>query len=209
MSFASIAEAESRIAELETENHKIRVDKETHRKAYIKVKEFMDSKGYDLSGDLEEQHEKIYGKTKSEMDEIRAKLDKTMKMLEKTEKEKEQLSLQQEEAEIKKDISPMVNDVIGGNDVLELWLARKKLKRVDGKTVYVDGDREIDIAKHVENYKKQNPDRIIMRQNNGSESSGTNNSTGGGPGKKMSVSDYDKLSKKEQDKFVYEGGEVS
>ena len=207
MAFATVAEAEARISELEQENKTLVKGEMTHRKGYKQLKDFLESKGFDVSGNLEDQWESTAGKSKTELDTLSAKIDRMSKQLEKAEQEKTELKAQQEESTIKTELSGKMKDIVGNDDLIDLWLAKKKIKLVDGKPVYVDGEREVPIEKHIESYKKSNPDRVRVQQKDGGASHKSSNDSQNV--KKLSIGEFDKLTRKEQDAFMMEGGEVT
>jgi hypothetical protein len=215
MPFATVAEAEARIAELEIDNKREARDNQTNRKGYNALKKFLEDKGFDVLGDLEEQWNATGpGKSKTELDDLNKKLDKLTKQYERSESEKAALQEQTVYSKIKGDLAEKMKDVIGGQDLIDLWVATKKIKLSEnGKTVFDDDGEEIGIDKAVEKFKKNNPDRISVKQKDGGgttgkKDSGADGSTSGNEKKKMSDEDFYKLDRKAKDEFVLSGGKV-
>jgi predicted RNase H-like nuclease (RuvC/YqgF family) len=207
MPFTTVAEAEARIAELEAEGKSLTRDLMTHKKGYKQLAEFLVAKGLDPSGNLDEQWEATSGKAKTELESQASKISKLEKTLEKLENEKLALSKAQEEMTIKGDLLGRMKDVIGAEDLADLWLAKGRVKLSDGKVVYVDKDKEIPVDAHLELYKKSFPDRVRVRQANGGQSA--NAQPDGQPQKKtMKMSEYKRLADPAKKDFLDQGGEL-
>jgi hypothetical protein len=211
MPYATIAEAEARIAELEKENNSTVRETMSHKKGYKQLADFLADKGFDVKGDLEEQwSNSIVGKSKSELETLSKKLDKITAAYERSEQEKVKLSEDAFNNRIKSDLSEKMKDVIGGNDLIELWLSKKKIKSLDNNKVIFDDDGdEISLDKAVEKFKKSNPDRVKVSQNSGSGSSG-NSSTSQQTTetKKIKADEFYKMDQKTKASFLKSGGEV-
>lgn len=207
MPFATVAEAEARIAELETDGKSITRDLMTHKKGYKQLSEFLIAKGFDPAGNLEEQWEATAGKTKTEVESQASKIAKLEKTLEKFSAEKQELIKAQEEMTIKGDLLGRMKDIIGAEDMAELWLAKNRVKLSDGKVVFVDKDKETPIDTHIESYRKAYPDRVRVKQADGGQSSSAQ--PDGSPTKKtMKMTEYKRLAETAKKDFLDQGGEL-
>jgi hypothetical protein len=213
MAFKDLAEAESAYAELLVQAKTDARDNQTNRKGYNNLKKFLESKGLDVDLDLEQQwNEQGPGKSKAEKDALEAKIDNLTKKYEKAEKENLEAKKEIFNSKIKSDLAGKMSDVIGHQELIDLWLATGKVKTDDkGKVTYDDGDDEISLDKAVEKFKKNNPDRIKIKQKDGA---GTHaNTSSGADGtteekKKISYDDFYKMNRKEKDEYVLSGGKV-
>jgi hypothetical protein len=216
MAFKDLAEAEAAYAELSVQARTDARDNQTNRKGYNGLKKFLESKGLDVEGDLEAQwNEQGPGKSKAEKDALEAKIDNLTKKYEKAEKDREAAQHEITNGKIKNDLVGKMSDVIGHQELIDLWLATGRIKVDDKGKAHFDSDGdEISIDKALENFRKANPDRIKIKQKDGAgthanTNSGAEGSEGSGEKKaKMSYDDFYKLDRKAKDKYILEGGKV-
>ena len=210
MPYATIAEAEARIAELEKENNSLTRESKSYRLSDKKLKDFFEGKGFDLSSDLEEQWTQTAGKQKSDLDSLSAKFDKISKQLEKAEKEKAELAEQATYGKIKSELSEKMKDVIGADELIELWLSKKKISTEGNKPTFNDDGDEIPLDKAIEKYRKTHPERVKITQNSGSGSSGSQQKEQGTgtEAKKIKADEFYAMDKKAKDTFIKSGGQI-
>jgi len=209
MPYATVTEAEARIAELEAEGKTITRDLMTHKKGYKGLADFLESKGFDLKGDLSDQWENTTGKTKSELELLTGKLAKMEKAQERLMQEKEEAAMQLQETTIRSKLLDKMKDVIGAEDVVDLWIAKKRVKLDNGEVLYVDKDKEISADSHLESYKKNNAERIRIQQTNGGQSSGQTGQQGQQEKRSMKMDDYKRLTDSAKKDFLDKGGELT
>ena len=210
MSFATVAEAEARIAEIESENKTLIRDIVTHKKGYKELAEFLSGKGFDVRGNLDEQWGQTTGKLKADADQSKAALDKMQKQMDKLQKANEDYAREREENTIRSTVSGVMKDIIGSEDLIDNWLLRGKLKSSSGKVTFPDGENETPIDKHVDWYKKNSPERIRVAQQGGAGSSASQGGEKGGQDqrKQMKKSEYSRLNDQAKKDFHDKGGEI-
>jgi chromosome segregation ATPase len=205
-----VAELKARISELESEGKSLTRESISHKKGYQGLKAFLESKGIDPQGDLEEQWQNTSGKAKTEVDVLTKRLDKISAQLERAEKEKAELSEQATYSKIRTELSDKMKDIIGNDELIDLWIAKKKIKIDGNKPIYDDDGDEITMDKAVEKYRKTHPERVKISQSSGAGSSSTSSSgqSGSKDKNKMSSKDFSGLNRKDRDAFVLGGGQV-
>jgi hypothetical protein len=223
MPYATVAEAEARIAELEKETRTLtresvsRKDglKELEEK-HTKLVDALKKVGIgDLDGNIEEQIASASGKT--EVEKTLKSMEKRLKTAEETAAalmaDKTKLEKEGTQSKLRSLLSEGMKDIIGASDTIEALILREKVKHnKDGKPVYIDDDGdELAIDKYVEKFKKNNPDRIKVSPNPGSGGSGGGGSGGKGPGsatKTITQAEYLNLLAPAKKTFYAEGGHV-
>lgn len=170
MPFATVAEAEARIAELEAEGKTITRDLMTHKKGYKQLSEFLSAKGFDPNGNLEDQWEATAGKSKTELETTAKSLEKMQRAHDKLLQDLAAERTEKEQGSIRNELSNKMRDIVGGEDHIELLIAKGKVKLEKGKIVYLDGDKETPADTYIESYRKNNPDRVRVKQADGGQS---------------------------------------
>ena len=209
MAYANVAEAEKRISELEKENGELtaenrqRVKMETqYRKERDAFSSFLKEQGFDPSGDLEEQWGSIVGKMKNELTKKEKEGKKSSDEVAELRKTLEQVIQERDEGKISSAMDEHFKDVIGGTSEKELWIAKKKVKLVEGKVVFAEGDKETPIKDAIESWKKANPERIKMNQQSGGGSNGGSSEGGERKPKRMKQSEFNKTYKTDNEKLA-------
>jgi Skp family chaperone for outer membrane proteins len=206
--FETVEAAEARIAELESENKRINKDLQKSQKDHKSIKDFLDSKGIDAESDLDNQWESVVGKSKSDADSMIKKIEKLEKNYANLLAEKEQIAAEASNNLIRSEYKSRFADIIGGDDAIELMIAKKQAKVVDGKVFYSDPERgEISIDDHVTNFKKKFPERVRNQQYNGSGSNGNPQKPDDGK-VKMKMEEFSKLTDAAKNDFFNKGGEI-
>jgi Rad3-related DNA helicase len=219
MAYATVEEAEVRIAELEKENRNLTRESVSRKDAFQKLEakqnkllEDLKAAGIEnIEGNIGEQIANASGKT--EIEKTLKNLEKRLKTAEETTTaltaEKDKLTKETTHAKLAGVLKESMKDIIGADDTIESLILRERIKiNKDGKIVYIDEDGdEVAVDKFVEKFKKTNPDRVKVVQNPGSGGAGGG---GGGQGKGKSIpqSEYLKLSGEGKTKFYAEGGHV-
>jgi hypothetical protein len=207
MPFATVAEAETRIAELEQENKTNTRDLMSHKKGFKKLADFLSAKGFEPEGDLEDQWTKTIGQKEAGSKEAETKFKKMEAQLAKLEKDNIALAEEKTNNSIRTKLQEHMKDVIGGEDLIDLWIATKKVKLVDGKIYKVDGEDEIPLETSIAAFKKNNPDRLKVAQNKGG---GTSKGEEQQPpaAEKMKKGEFNRLAQTAKKDFLDKGGEV-
>ena len=228
MSYATIQEAETKIAELEKEVHEVTRESMSRKTSirdlttrYEKLVDSLKDKGLDPTKDnFEEQWDAIVTSTKSEADKVktesekeRLKSERRMKDLESQvnqfRQEREEAVKKQTEAEIKNALLNRMDKIIGAEDTIEAWVARGKVKKDGERLSFINevGD-EVSIDKHLEDFRKNNPERIKVEMKSGSGSSSSSPSGEGSQKKILKHSEYNKLTPEAQKELWDAGGDV-
>lgn len=212
MAFKDLAEAEVAYTELQIQQKQDARDNQSNRKGYNGLKKFLEAKGFDVDNDLEEQWDSSGpGKSKTQLDDLNKKLDVLNRKYEKSEQEKAALQEQSTYSKIKGDLKEKMKDVIGGQDLIDLWVATKKIKVSDtGKTIFDDDGEEVSLDKAVEKFIKNNPDRIKVSQKNGAGSQG-NKESGAHKNtetKEVKSEDFYNMSQKDREAYIKTGGKI-
>ena len=208
MAYATVPEAEARISELELENKNLVRDTVSHKKGYKALSDFLEGKGFDVKGDLEDQWTNTTGKSKTEVDALTKQVQKLTGAYEKMEKENLMLAEEKETNTLSGVLSDKMKDVIGGKDQIELWVKTKRVKLSEGKPVYFDGTKELPLETAVESWKKENPDRIRVDQSAGGGSHPAAKENGGQQKQTLKKGDFSKLTMAAKKDFFDKGGEI-
>lgn len=208
MAYATVQEAEARIAELELESKNLVRDTVSHKKGYKALSDFLESKGFDVKGDLEDQWTNTTGKSKTEVEALTKQVQKLTGAYEKMEKENMMLAEEKESNTLSSVLSERMKDVIGGKDQIELWVKTKRVKLSEGKPVYFDGTKETPLEVAVESWKKENPDRIKMSQNPGGGSHSASKEENSQQKQTLKKGEFTKLTQAAKKDFFDKGGEI-
>lgn len=122
MAYATVAEAETRIAELEKENNGLLREVKSYKTGEKKLKDFFEGKGFDVSQDLEEQWEKLEsesGKTKAEAETLAKKMEKQQKQIDELLKSNESLANEKVESKLRSELQKHFSDVIAADDTID------------------------------------------------------------------------------------------
>jgi hypothetical protein len=208
--YATVAEAEVRIAELEKENNGLTRESKSYRLNEKKLKDFLTSKGFDIDKDFEEQWEEMEKKNGI----VKTEAEKEKKDKEKMQKQLDEMSAKlalkdQESTEnsIRSELKGKMGDVIGGDDLVDLWIAKKLVKYEDGKFYRIEDGKDVPLETAVAAFKKNNPDRIKMSQTSGGGSHPNTEQQEQKP-EKIKYSNYKKLTESAKKDFHDKGGEV-
>ncbi len=210
MAYATVAEAETRIAELEKENNGLLREVKSYKTGEKKLKDFFEGKGFDVSQDLEEQWEKLEsesGKTKAEAETLAKKMEKQQKQIDELLKSNESLANEKVESKLRSELQKHFSDVIAADDTIDNWISRKIVKIEDGKIFRVEDGKDVPLETAIAAFKKNNPDRIKVSQNNGGGSHGSTETASVGP-EKMKQSQFRKLTNSAKNDFLNKGGET-
>jgi len=201
------AELQTRIAELEQEGKTTTRDLMTHKKGYKKLADFLSSKGFETDGDLEEQWANTQGKSKVQVEEGEKERKKMEARLAKLESDNVALTEEKQNNTIRSKLQEHMKDVIGGDDLIDLWIATKKVKLSDGKIYRIDGDDEVPLEASIAKFKKDHPDRIKMAQNGGGGSS-KGEEQQPQQAQKMKKGEFNRLAQTAKKDFLDKGGEI-
>jgi hypothetical protein len=208
MPYSSVAEAEARIQELESENRNLTRESINHKKGYQSQASFLSEKGFDPKGDLEEQWNNLVGKSSSELEKLRSEQSKFSKIIERMENENKQLAEEKNNSTINTELLKLIGtDVIDAQDLIDLWITKKSVKLSGNKVVFVEGDSETPISTAIDNWKKSHPSRIAMRQNSGGGSNGHTDREEK-KSEKLTEEKFNKMNLKAQQDFYANGGKV-
>jgi hypothetical protein len=207
MAEPTVAELQTRIAELEqTDKTNVR-DLMTHKKGYKKTADFLSAKGFDPEGDLEEQWTKTQGKSKTDAEQRDAEFKKLQAQIDKLTKTNEELATEKTNSTIRTKLQKVMEDVIGGEDVIDLWIATKKVKLDGDRVLKIEGADEIPLETFAAKFKKDNPDRIKTKQQPGGGSSNGGEHKDNEPAK-MKKGEYIRLTHASKKDFLDKGGEI-
>jgi hypothetical protein len=208
MSDPTVAELQTRIAELEQEGKTNVRDLMSHKKGFKKLADFLSSKGFDPEADLEEQWNKTVGEKEAGSKEAETKFKKMEAQLAKLEKDNTALAEEKVNNTVKGALTKHMEDVIGGEDLIDLWIATKKVKMIDGKLFRVEGSDEVPLDTSIAAFKKNNPDRIKVKQNGGGGSS-RGDEQKPQESQKLKKSEFNKLATTAKKDFLDKGGELT
>jgi hypothetical protein len=207
MADPTVAELQTRIAELEqSEKTNVR-DLMSHKKGYKKLADFLSAKGFDPESDLEEQWTKTQGKNKTDTEQRDNEMKKLQTQLDKLTKANEELATEKTNSTIKSKLQKTFEDVIGGEDLIDLWIATKRVKLDGDRVLKVEGADEIPLDTFAAKFKKDNPDRIKVKQQGGGGSSNGGEHKDNEPAK-MKKGEYNKLAQTAKKDFLDKGGEI-
>jgi seryl-tRNA synthetase len=210
MAYATVPEAEARIAELEKENNGLLREVKSYKAGEKKLKDFFQGKGFDTDQDLEEQWEKLEtesGKTKAEAETLTKKMEKQQKQIDNLLKSNDALANEKIESKLRTDLAKHFSDVIAGDETIENWIRGKTVKLEDGKIYRIEDEKDVPLETAIAAWKKNNPDRIKVNQSDGGGSHGTKEQPKTGP-EKLEKSKFQKLTNAAKDDFLNKGGEV-
>jgi hypothetical protein len=211
MAFATIAEAEVRIAELEKENNGLTRESKSYRLNEKKLKDFLSSKGFEIDKDFEEQWdemEKKNGIVKTEAEKQQKAMEKQQKQIDDLLAKLAQKETESNEQKLRSEIiSKFGDDVIDVDEIADNWLLKKIAKIEDGKFYKVEDGKDVPLEIAISAYKKNNPHRVKMNQANGGGSHPNNEQQKTEP-QKIAHKEFRKLAPTAQKDFLDKGGEV-
>jgi hypothetical protein len=220
---SSAKDLEKKVADLEKENRNLTRESVGRKDAYLKLEgqhskvvEALKAAGIeDPEGDIKEQIETVSGKPV--LEKSLQKYEKRLKDAEGTidslMKEKEESTKKLANARITEILTKAMSDVVGAKELIENIILKNQVKEDKGKMVIIneDGD-ELPPDKFAESFKKANPNRVIVEQKPGSGSTPNSGGEKKNPGnqynKKITQSEFLKLSVTAKDEFYKQGGHV-
>lgn len=201
------AEMQAAIAEKDREVTRLTNDVMTHKKGFISVKTFLESKGFDVNKDLEDQWEATSGKTKTENEKLTKAQEKQQKQIDELLTKLAEADNEKTENKIRSTLQDMMKDVIASEETIDNWITKKRVKVEDGKLFHIVDGKDVPIETSVAAFKKNNPDRIKVSQNGGGGSHASTDTTPNAT-EEISKSAYNKLSLSAQKDFFDKGGKL-